>query len=239
MAWYRSCLLAVLLWSGLGATPAAAADYYDPRNGFTLTLPPGWSQLSEQETTDTLESLKKHSPGIQLRAAFRSGAGDFPHMLVSEIPIENASLERVAATLGSTTTQVQAQQGARASDTQLQELGVPSVDERRQMVLFRSRTDQALSLSALFPGRISVVQVMVVFAPDAKEADLAPFEAIASSFRFEEGRGYAPRRGIPREWLMVLAFGVICFHGWRRAARREQPGAGERPLEPSTSPEST
>lgn len=234
--WRPTCLLGVVLIA-LGAAPAVAAEYYDPRNGFTLTLPPGWSQLSEQEIAESFEALKKHSPGIQLRAAFRAGAGDFPYMLVSELPIENASLDRLASSLGSTTAQVEVQRAARATDTQLQELGVPAVDEDRKMVRLRARTDQALTLSAYFPGRISVVQLNVSFAPDTPDAGLAPFEAIVRSFRFEEGRGYSPRRGIPREWMLALAFGVICFHGWRRASRREEQARGPQPLEPGSNPE--
>ncbi len=158
-------------------------------------------------------------------------------MLVSELPIENASLERLAASLGSTTAQVEVQRAARVTDTQMQELGAPSVDEDRHMVRLRARTDQALTLSAYFPGRISVVQLNVSFAPDTPDEGLAPFEAIVSSFRFEEGRGYSPRRGIPRQWLLVFLFGVICFHGWRRASRREEQARGQLPLEPERNPE--
>lgn len=73
--------------------------------------------------------------------------------------------------------------------------------------------------------------------PGWSQRGLAPFEAIVSSFRFEEGRGYSPRRGIPREWLLVFLFGVICFHGWRRASRREEPARGPLPLEPEPNPE--
>lgn len=239
MRWRPSSLVTALVWSALGAAPSAAAEYHDPSAGFTITLPPGWSQLSESETAEALRTIKEHTPGIRLRAAFRFGEGELPYMLVSELPLANASLDRVAALFRSERMSERTQRAAQALDAKIQQLGVPYVDERRQMVLMRVRTDQALSLSALIPGTTSVVQLMVVFAPDTADSQLAPFETITNSFRFDAGRGYAPKTKVANEWWILLAFVLMAISGISRARRREPRRRGLDPLEPSESPERT
>lgn len=242
MGWRPICLVTALVWSALGAAPATAAEYHDSSAGFTITLPPGWSRLSESETAEVVKTLKEHTPGIRLKAAFRSGEGELPYMLVSELPLANASLERLATLLRSDRMSERAHRAAESLDAQVQQLGVPSVDERRQMVLMRVRTDQALSLSALFPGRTSVVQLMVAFAPNTADNQLAPFETITSSFRFDEGRGYAPKTKVAKEWWILLAVVLMAIGGISRARRREQRARGLEPpgpLEPPGSPERT
>ena len=67
-AWQQTFLATLLMWAGPGVAPASALDFHDPDAGFSLTLPPGWSQLSAAETAEALDKLQRQHK--ELEAAF-------------------------------------------------------------------------------------------------------------------------------------------------------------------------
>lgn len=223
--------LSLVLVCGLGGGRAVALDFHDPRGGWSITLPPGWTPLSEEEKADVLVTLRQSLPGVQLTAAFRRGDGDLPYLLATEHALKNASLDRVA----------KARRAAKPLERTDVQLDPPEVDERRQMVVLRSRTSEVQSLTALFPGRDNLVELIVVVAADAPEGDLAAFEAITRSFRFDAGRGYAPKAD--RSLTILLGLVVVIVSGLVRAYRRREqrrprdlPGASEPPPRSNDAP---
>jgi hypothetical protein len=223
-------LLSALLAFGLGGGGALALDFHDPISGWSMTLPPGWTAMAEDEKAGIVEALKGEGVRrVNLVAAFRLSDADLPYLLATEHHVKNASLERVAKSAGA----------GRAKFADRAELGEPAIHEAMKMVLIESRSEELQSLVALFPGRDVVVELTVFLAADAPESDFATFRGITSSFRFDAGRGYAPKSdAFPDSFtkLLLLCCGVVAVRLILAKRRGERRRPGDR-LEPEGSPE--
>lgn len=221
-------LLSALLASALGGGRATALEFHDPIGGWSMTLPPDSTPMSEDEKADVVETLEQSIRRVNLVAAFRLSDADLPYLLATEHHVKNASLARVAKSAEAA--------HAKFADRADMQVGAPAIHEAMRMVIVESSGEELQSLVALFPGRDAVVELTVVLAAGAPETDFATFRAITSSFQFDAGRGYAPRSDVFPESLpklLLLCCGVAAV---RRLLAKRSGRPGDR-LETAGSPE--
>ncbi|MBX3466635.1 MAG: hypothetical protein KF878_07030 [Planctomycetes bacterium] len=229
-----ACSLAVL---ALASQPAAALEYRDAAAGCSLRVPDDWRRLSEAELAAFVATLPqaeaKGASRLRHLAAFRPTTSDaYPILLVSELAVGRASLRAIARSLSSEKLR-EALESADAGDV---ELGRPVIDEQRLLVLLESRRpaesadeDGIVTVCAMFPGRVSVVQLTMSSADDDAPRTRRTFEAMLDSFQFDADRGYLHGRGdSSTDGLLFLL--MLCGIGgflYRLSTRGRGPSSTE------------
>lgn len=235
-----ACSMAALAFA-LAPQSAAALEFRDSAAGCSLRVPDDWSRLSEAELAAFVATLPqaeaKGASRLRHLAAFRPTTSDaYPILLVSELAIGRASLRTLARSMERLRGSEELREALESADAGDVELGRPVVDEQRLLVLLESRRpaasadeDGLVTVCAMFPGRVSVVQLTMSSADDDAPRTRRTFEAVLDSFQFDADRGYLHgRRDSSTDGLLFLL--MLCGLGgflYRLSTRGRGPSSTE------------
>jgi hypothetical protein len=191
----------------LCALPALALDHHDAGNGWTVKLPEGWVVTPQAEVNQASAEIgRRTGQPVEYCAAFHpegQASFDYPYVLAQVHKVGGASLKDLVQVLGGP----DVKQAVDRADKSLSDLtsgtnlGVPSIDERRKLVLMTMQTDVAnvgpmQGLVAVFPGKDVAVQLNFYCVKADKDRDLPVCQRLFDGFAFDAGKGYSPSSGV-------------------------------------------
>jgi hypothetical protein len=191
---------AALTLSAAGAS--SALEHRDEADGWRITLPDDWVVTPPAAIAEVAADLgRRTGKPAQYSAGFHPGGQApfaYPYLLVQVHRVARASLEDLRRQLAGPAARQAVQRDDRSLEALAKgtSLGLPSIDERREMVCMLVRSDVVNvgpieAAVAVCPGRELAVQLnFYCLAADATR-DLAIHERVLDSFRFDAGKGYA------------------------------------------------
>ncbi len=184
----------------IGLFRQSRLEYANPESHFSFSIPRNWQQIPseviDQVIKAALSQISSENPNFE--AGFQETADYFiryPYLLIKSYPADRGSISKIAKSFSASNFEKAAERLETTALIRNFTSGNPVVDSKRKMVMIGTNLEVAnigpiRSLTAISPGRESVVEFYFYTRLDEYEDDLSVFDQILDSFRFESGFEY-------------------------------------------------